>query len=233
MHSDVDGRLICRAFAVKVDTKRPPVFLFSGVNLYHDFRNDVFCDLYNLFRSPENGKSGSRFVSTFTANALDRRMRPKCRPDLSLFAGLALPGTPAIWELFCSGRGTVSTGGGARPPPTPPPAPPPPSQKLPTGLPQKLTQRRAPPPLRRALDPDPDLSFEAGPSQKLTRPRARHPQKSTPQASPRRAPGGIQRRARQILRGTSILVKQLPSGRRWRPPPSRLPPRRARTFFPR
>ena len=37
-----------RAFAVKVDTKRLPVFLFSGVDLYHDFRNDAFCDLYNL-----------------------------------------------------------------------------------------------------------------------------------------------------------------------------------------
>ena len=31
-----------RAFAVKVDTKRLPVFLFSGVDLYHDFRNDAF-----------------------------------------------------------------------------------------------------------------------------------------------------------------------------------------------
>ena len=40
-----------RAFAVKVDTKRLPVFLFSGVDLYHDFRNDAFCDLCNLFQS--------------------------------------------------------------------------------------------------------------------------------------------------------------------------------------
>ena len=59
-----------RAFAVKVDTQRLPVFLFSGVDLYHDFRNDAFCDLYNLFKSPDDRKTGSRFVSTFTANAL-------------------------------------------------------------------------------------------------------------------------------------------------------------------
>ena len=39
-----------RAFAVKVDTKRLPVFLFSGVDLYHDFRNDAFCDLHNLLK---------------------------------------------------------------------------------------------------------------------------------------------------------------------------------------
>jgi hypothetical protein len=37
-----------RAFAVKVDTKRLPVFLYSGVDMYHDFRDDAFCDLYNL-----------------------------------------------------------------------------------------------------------------------------------------------------------------------------------------
>ena len=45
-----------RAFAVKVDTKRPPVFLFSGVDMYHDFRNDAFCDLYNLLNARKIGK---------------------------------------------------------------------------------------------------------------------------------------------------------------------------------
>jgi len=46
----------CRAFAVKVDTKRLPVFLLSGVDLYHHFRNDAFYDLYNLVKVRKTGK---------------------------------------------------------------------------------------------------------------------------------------------------------------------------------
>ena len=45
-----------RAFAVKVDTKRLPDFLFSRVDLYHHFRNDAFCDLYNLLKVWKTGK---------------------------------------------------------------------------------------------------------------------------------------------------------------------------------
>ena len=52
-----------RAFAVKVVPKRRPVFPFSGFDLYHHFR----CVLWPLqaFKSPENGKTGRRFETTF------------------------------------------------------------------------------------------------------------------------------------------------------------------------
>jgi len=39
-----------------VDTKRPPVFLVSGVGLYHDFRNDEFGDIYKLLKFRKIGK---------------------------------------------------------------------------------------------------------------------------------------------------------------------------------
>ena len=68
------GRVVfrpARAFAVKVDTKRLPVFLFSGVDLYHDFRNDAFCGLYNLLnvrnkvkankKNPDRSKRSARW----------------------------------------------------------------------------------------------------------------------------------------------------------------------------
>ena len=58
-----------RAFVVKVVT-HSDFILFSGVDLYHDFRNDAFCDLHNLLKVRKTGKKGSRFVSTFTSNAL-------------------------------------------------------------------------------------------------------------------------------------------------------------------
>ena len=45
-----------RAFAVKVDTERLPVFLFSGVALYRDFRIDAFYGLYNLLKVQKTGK---------------------------------------------------------------------------------------------------------------------------------------------------------------------------------
>jgi len=57
-------RLLCldssdsttRAFAVKVATKRLPVFPFGGLNVYHHFRNDAFYDLYNLLKVQKTGK---------------------------------------------------------------------------------------------------------------------------------------------------------------------------------
>ena len=45
-----------RAFAVKVAAKRLPVFLFSGFDVYHHFRNDAFYDLYNLVKVRKTGK---------------------------------------------------------------------------------------------------------------------------------------------------------------------------------
>jgi hypothetical protein len=54
--SGSDQNVIRRAFAVMVDTKRLPVFLFSGVDVYHDFQNDAFCDLYNLLKVRKIGK---------------------------------------------------------------------------------------------------------------------------------------------------------------------------------
>ena len=45
-----------RAFAVKVEGKRLPVFPFSGFDLYHHFRNDAFYDLYNLLKVRKTGK---------------------------------------------------------------------------------------------------------------------------------------------------------------------------------
>jgi len=45
-----------RAFAVKLATKGFPVFLTSGFDLYHHFRNDAFCDLYNLLKVWKTGK---------------------------------------------------------------------------------------------------------------------------------------------------------------------------------
>jgi hypothetical protein len=50
---------IDRAFAVKVATKRLPVFPFSGFDLYHHFRNDAFYDLYNLLKVRKTGKRES------------------------------------------------------------------------------------------------------------------------------------------------------------------------------
>ena len=44
-----------RAFAVKVVPKRLPVFPFSGLDLYHHFRNDAFYDLYNLLKDLARG----------------------------------------------------------------------------------------------------------------------------------------------------------------------------------
>ena len=46
----------CRAFAVKVEGKRLPVFPFSGFDLYHQFRNDAFYGLYNLLKVQKTGK---------------------------------------------------------------------------------------------------------------------------------------------------------------------------------
>ena len=40
-----------RAIAVKVAAKRLPVFLFSGFDVYHYFRNDAFYDLYHPLKS--------------------------------------------------------------------------------------------------------------------------------------------------------------------------------------
>ena len=48
-YKEEEGGNLSRAFAVKVDTKRHPVFLFSGVDLYHHFRNDAFYELYSPF----------------------------------------------------------------------------------------------------------------------------------------------------------------------------------------
>jgi len=45
-----------RAFAVKVEGQRLPVFPFSGLDLYHHFRNDAFYDLYNLLKVRKTGK---------------------------------------------------------------------------------------------------------------------------------------------------------------------------------
>ena len=45
-----------RASAVKVAPKRLPVFSFSGFDLYHHFRNDAFCGLYNLLKVQKTGK---------------------------------------------------------------------------------------------------------------------------------------------------------------------------------
>ena len=50
------GGSIRRAFAVKVATKRHPVFPFSGFDLYHHFRNDASVDLYNLLEVLKTGK---------------------------------------------------------------------------------------------------------------------------------------------------------------------------------
>jgi hypothetical protein len=44
------------AFAEKVATKRLPIFPFSGFDVYHNFRNDAFYDLYNLVDVRKTGK---------------------------------------------------------------------------------------------------------------------------------------------------------------------------------
>jgi len=45
-----------RQFEVKVVPKRRPVFPFSGLDLYHHFRNDAFYGLYNLLQVQKTGK---------------------------------------------------------------------------------------------------------------------------------------------------------------------------------
>jgi len=50
------GNVTRRAIPVKVAAKRLPVFTFSGFDLYHHFRNDVFYDLYNLLKVRKTGK---------------------------------------------------------------------------------------------------------------------------------------------------------------------------------
>ena len=45
-----------RAFALKVAAKRHAVFPFSGFDLYHHFRNDVFYDLHNLLKVRKTAK---------------------------------------------------------------------------------------------------------------------------------------------------------------------------------
>ena len=49
-------KILIRALAVKVATKRLPVFPFSGFDLYHQFRNDAFYDLYNLLKVRKTAK---------------------------------------------------------------------------------------------------------------------------------------------------------------------------------
>ena len=51
-----------RAFAVKVEGKRLPVSPFSGFDVYHRFRNDAFCDLYNLLEVRKTGKQEVVFL---------------------------------------------------------------------------------------------------------------------------------------------------------------------------
>ena len=51
-----------RAFEVKVEGKRLPVFPFSGFDLYHHFRNDAFYGLYNLLKVRKTGKQEVVFL---------------------------------------------------------------------------------------------------------------------------------------------------------------------------
>ena len=51
-----EKEVLCfRAFAVKVEGKRVPVFPFSGFDLYHHFRNDAYYGLYNLLKVQGTG----------------------------------------------------------------------------------------------------------------------------------------------------------------------------------
>ena len=88
-----------RAFAVKVATKRLPVFPFSGFDLYHRFRNDAFYDLYNPFKVRKSGKREVFLLQPLRKRSTQRRSASERRgTNLQGFADFYVRVKAIIWD---------------------------------------------------------------------------------------------------------------------------------------